>query len=446
MPRLAAVPPDRQHLAETMNVLLLGSGGREHALACAIAASPRLDRLFVAPGNPGTAALGVNVAIDPTDAAAVVAFARQDGIDLVVVGPEAPLVAGVADALDDAGIAVFGPTKAAARLEGSKGFTKELAREFAIPTAAYGWFDEADAAKRHLGAVSYPVVIKADGLAAGKGVVIAEGRAEAERTIDFMFGGGFGAAGASVVVEEFLHGTELSFFALCDGTRALAFGSAQDHKRVGDGDTGPNTGGMGAISPAPVMTPALEARIMDEIVAPTLRGMRERGTPYKGVLFAGLMLTAAGPQLIEFNVRFGDPETQAILPRLDEDLLALIDATARGTLQDNAVRFRPEVAVAVVMAARGYPDAALKGTEIRGLDRVAALPGVKLFQAGSRLDGGRILADGGRVLTVTGLASDAAEARSRAYAGIAALDWPEGFCRGDIGATAASAESASDRR
>ena len=419
-----------------MNVLLLGSGGREHALASAIAASPRLGRLFIAPGNPGTAALGVNVAVEPNDAAAVVAFARRDGIDLVVVGPEAPLVSGVADALEAAGIAVFGPTKAAARLEGSKGFTKELARDFAIPTARYGWFDEAEAAKRHLAIVSYPIVIKADGLAAGKGVVIAEGRAEAERTVDFMFGGGFGAAGASVVVEEYLQGIELSFFALCDGTRALAFGSAQDHKRVGDGDTGPNTGGMGAVSPAPVLTPALETRIMDEIIAPTLRGMRDRGAPFRGVLFAGLMLTAAGPQLIEFNVRFGDPETQAILPRLDEDLLTLLDATARGTLRDGSVRFRPKVAVAVVMAACGYPDAPCKGTEIRGLDRVAASPGVTLFHAGTRFDGGRILADGGRVLTVTGLASDAAEARSRAYAGIAKLDWPEGFCRRDIGATA----------
>ena len=426
-------------MADTINVLLLGSGGREHALARAIAASPRLDRLFIAPGNPGTASLGVNVAVDPNDAAAVVAFARQDRIDLVVVGPEAPLVSGVADALMAAGIAVFGPTQAAARLEGSKGFTKQLARDFAIPTARYGWFDEAEAAKRHLATVSYPIVIKADGLAAGKGVVIAEARAEAEHTIDFLFGGGFGAAGASVVVEDYLQGTELSFFALSDGTHALAFGSAQDHKRVGDGDTGPNTGGMGAISPAPVLTPALEARIMDDIIVPTLRGMRERGAPFRGVLFAGLMLTAAGPQLIEFNVRFGDPETQAILPRLDEDLLTLLDATARGTLRDGAVRFRPEVAVAVVMAARGYPDAPRRGTEVRGLDRVAASPGVTLFHAGTRRDDGRILADGGRVLTVTGVASDAAEARSRAYAAIAELDWPEGFCRRDIGATADSA-------
>ena len=424
-------------MADTLNVLLLGSGGREHALASAIAASPKLGRLFIAPGNPGTAALGENVALEPSDTAAVVAFAQRGGIDLVVVGPEAPLVSGVADALEVAGIAVFGPTKAAARLEGSKGFTKELARDFAIPTARYGWFDEAEAAKRHLAMAHYPIVIKADGLAAGKGVVIAEGREAAEQAVDFMFGGGFGTAGTSVVIEEYLQGTELSFFALCDGTRALPFGSAQDHKRVGDGDTGPNTGGMGAISPAPVLTPALETQIMDQIVVPTLHGMRERGAPFRGVLFAGLMLTAAGPQLIEFNVRFGDPETQAILCRLDEDLLTLLDATARGSLRDDAVRFRPEVAIAVVMAARGYPDAPRKGTEIRGLGRVAASPGVTLSHAGTRLEAGRILADGGRVLTVTGLASDAAEARSRAYAGIAEMDWPEGFCRSDIGATAA---------
>ncbi len=427
-------------MTDTIDVLLLGSGGREHALAAAIAASPRLGRLFIAPGNPGTASIGANVPVDPNDAAAVLAFAQRNGIDLVIVGPEAPLVAGVADVLEAAGIAVFGPTKAAARLEGSKGFTKDLARDFAIPTARYRWFDEPRSAKRHLGTVSYPIVIKADGLAAGKGVVIADDQATATRTVDFMFGGGFGSAGTSVVIEEFLQGTELSFFALCDGTRAVAFGSAQDHKRVGDGDTGPNTGGMGAISPAPVMTSALETRIMTEIIAPTLRGMRELGSPFKGVLFAGLMLTAAGPQLIEFNVRFGDPETQAILPRLDQDLLVLLDATARGTLRDSGVRFRPEVAVAVVMAARGYPEAPMKGTEIRGLARVASSPGVTLFHAGTRRDDARILADGGRVLTVTGLASDTAEARSRAYAGIAALDWPEGFCRHDIGATTTPAE------
>jgi len=420
-------------VADTIDVLILGSGGREHALAAAIAASPRLGRLFVAPGNPGTVGLGTNVALDPTDPAAVVALAKRERVDLVVVGPEAPLVAGVADALEQAGIAVFGPSRAAARLEGSKGFMKDLARDFAIPTAAYRRFDVAETAKAHLADIPYPAVIKADGLAAGKGVVIAAKRAEAERAVDFMFGGGFGTAGASVVIEEFLVGEELSFFALCDGRRALAFGSARDHKRLGDGDTGPNTGGMGAISPAPMFDAALEARIMDEIVAPTLRGMAERGAPFKGVLFAGLIMTRAGPKLIEFNVRFGDPETQAILPRLDGDLLPLLAAVARGRLPDGPVRFRAEVAVAVVMAARGYPDAPDKCSVIGGLDRVAALPGVTLFHAGTRNDGDRILANGGRVLTVTGLGENASAARARAYAGIDALVWPQGFCRRDVG-------------
>ncbi len=420
-------------MADSIDVLILGAGGREHALAAAIARSPRLGRLLIAPGNPGTAALGTNLALDPQDPAAVVELARREGVGLVVVGPEAPLVAGVADALEAAGIAVFGPSRAAAALEGSKGFTKDLARDFAIPTAAYARFDDRARAEAHLATIPYPTVIKADGLAAGKGVVIAADRAEAGRALDLMFGGGFGAAGASVVIEEFLAGEELSFFALCDGGRALAFASAQDHKRVGEGDTGPNTGGMGAVSPAPALDAALEARIMAEIVAPTLRGMAERGSPFKGVLFAGLMLTADGPKLIEFNVRFGDPETQAILPRLDGDLLELLDAVARGRLPAGPVRFRPETGVSVVMAARGYPDAPLRGTEIRGLDAAAARPGVTLFHAGTRAEGGHVLADGGRVLTLTGLGADAAEARARAYAGIDALDWPDGFCRRDIG-------------
>ncbi len=424
---------DTGPLADTIDVLILGAGGREHALAAAVAPSPRLGRLFVAPGNPGTAALAANVALDPCDPGAVLAFARREGIGLVVVGPEAPLVAGVADALEEAGIPVFGPSRAAAALEGSKGFTKDLARDFGIPTAGYGRFGSAAAARAHLARIPYPTVIKADGLAAGKGVVIAADRAEAERTVDFMFGGGFGAAGASVVIEEFMEGEELSFFALCDGTRALPFASAQDHKRVGEGDTGPNTGGMGAVSPAPALDAALEARIMAEIVEPTLRGMRERGAPFKGVLFAGLMLTADGPKLIEFNVRFGDPETQAMLPRLESDLLPLLEAVARGTLPDGPVRLRPEVAVSVVVAARGYPDAPLKGTAIGGLAAAAALPGVIVVHAGTRAEGGRILADGGRVLTVVGRGADAAEARARAYAGVDALDWPEGFCRRDIG-------------
>ena len=416
-----------------MNVLLLGSGGREHALAAAIIASPALDRLVVAPGNPGTALIATNLPCDILDPAAVVALARREAIDLVVVGPEAPLVAGVTDALTAAGIAVFGPTRAAAALEGSKGFTKDLCRELGIPTAAYERFTDFAGAQRHLADAKLPLVIKADGLASGKGVVIAATSGEAEAAIDFMFGGGFGTAGASVVIEAFLEGREISFFALCDGQRALPLGSAEDHKRVGDGDTGPNTGGMGAISPAPAMTPALEAEIMERIVEPTLRGMRVRGTPFVGMLFAGLMLTRDGPQLIEFNVRFGDPETEALLLRLDQDLLGLLDATARGRLPDGPVLLRPEIGLAVVMAARGYPDAPLKGSAIGGLEAANDLPGVKIFQAGTKQDGGRLLADGGRVLAVTALGSDIAEARARVYAAVDAIRWPEGFCRRDIG-------------
>ncbi|HEX4768834.1 MAG TPA: phosphoribosylamine--glycine ligase [Lichenihabitans sp.] len=419
-----------------MNVLLLGSGGREHALAWAIAKSPLLGRLIVAPGNPGTASLGRNVAADIEDPGAVVALACRHAIDLVIVGPEAPLVAGVADALVEAGIPVFGPSKAAAQLEGSKGFTKDFCRDFGIPTAAYARFDAAEPALRSIEGRALPLVVKADGLASGKGVIIATTSAEAATAIRLMFDGGFGAAGTSVVIEEFLPGEEISFFALCDGTRALPLGSARDHKRVGEGDTGPNTGGMGAIAPAPALTPALEADIMARIVAPTLRGMRARDVPFRGLLFAGLMLTAAGPQLIEFNVRFGDPETQAILRRLDEDLLALLAATAAGSLPAGPLRFRPETGLAVVLAARGYPEAPLKGTAIRNLTLAEAVPGVEVFHAGTRLSDQDLLADGGRVLSVTALGRDADEARRRAYAAVDAIDWPDGFCRRDIGAAA----------
>ncbi len=424
---------------EAMNVLLLGSGGREHALAWAIAKSPLLGRLVVAPGNPGTASLGHNVAADITDPAAVVALARHHAIDLVVVGPEAPLVVGVADALAEAGIAVFGPSKAAAQLEGSKGFTKDFCRDVGIPTAGYARFDAAEPALRYAESRALPLVVKADGLASGKGVVIATAPAEAATAIRLMFEGGFGAAGTSVVIEDFLAGEEISFFALCDGTRALPLGSARDHKRVGDGDTGPNTGGMGAIAPAPALTAALEAEIMDRIIAPTLQGMRARDMPFQGILFAGLMLTASGPQLIEFNVRFGDPETQAILRRLDEDLLALLAATAAGDLPAGPLRFRPETGLAVVLAASGYPEAPLKGTAIRNLAAAAALPAVEIFHAGTRLAGNDLVADGGRVLTVTTLGRDAEEARRRAYAAVDAIDWPEGFCRRDIGRASAKA-------
>jgi phosphoribosylamine---glycine ligase len=425
-----------------LKVLLLGSGGREHALAAALAASPTLSDLLIAPGNPGTAAWGRNLPLTIEDPDAVCALAEREEVDLVVVGPEAPLVAGVVDALAARGIAVFGPTQAAAQLEGSKGFTKDLCREFGIPTADYARFDQAPAAKAYLSTHALPVVIKADGLAAGKGVVVAETLREAEEAVDAIFSGVFGSAGASLVVEEFLEGEELSFFALCDGRRALPFGTAQDHKRVGQGDTGPNTGGMGAISPAPLASPALEATIMERIIEPTLVGMAQRGTPFRGILFAGLMVGPDGPKLIEYNVRLGDPETQVILPRLDEDLLPLLLAGARGELPDRPIRFRPDVALTVVMAAQGYPGTPLKGTIIRGLDRAAALPMTRVFQAGTRQDDDDLVADGGRVLAITAMARSAREAQALAYKGVDAVDWPEGFCRRDIGWRAVAREAA----
>ncbi len=436
------MPANSYRGSGSVNVLLVGSGGREHALASALAKSPQLGKLLVAPGNPGTEALGRNVQVGSEDNAGLLTLAQRAAVDLVVIGPEVPLVAGLVDRLSKAGIVAFGPTAAAAQLEGSKGFTKDLCREFAIPTAAYARFTEAKRARQHVMRASLPVVIKADGLAAGKGVVIAATLEQAEAAIDFMFGGGFGAAGASVVIEDFLEGEEISFFALCDGTHAVPLGSAKDHKRLGEGDTGPNTGGMGAVSPAPAMTPALQARIMRQIIEPTLAGMRARGAPFKGMLFAGLMLTKTGPQLIEFNVRFGDPETQAILPRLDQDILPLLLATAEGRLPSKPVRFRRETALAVVLAAQGYPEAPLKGTEIRNLGAAAALPGVSVFQAGTRRIGDRLLADGGRVLTVVALGADTANARSLAYRAVDAIDWPDGFCRRDIGDRALAKEPA----
>ncbi len=416
-----------------MNVLLLGSGGREHALAHHIAKSPLLGRLFAAPGNPGMAAVATCVALDAADAQAVIDFCRVMEIGFVVVGPEAPLVAGLVDALAEAGIKAFGPRRAAAQLEGSKGFTKDLCTAFAIPTAAAAQFTDADTAKDYIRSRGAPIVVKADGLASGKGVVVAQSVAEAEAAVDQMRGGLFGAAGQSLVIEDCLDGEEVSFFALCDGRTARAFASAQDHKRVGEGDTGPNTGGMGAYSPAPVMDEALTARVMAEIVEPALRGMAEMGMPFQGVLFAGLMLTRDGPKLIEFNVRFGDPETQAILPRLQGDLLALMLACAEGRLAWERFAFSAQHALTVVLAAEGYPGTPKKGSEIRGLDKAAALPGVIITQAGTKRDGTRLLADGGRVLNVTGLGSSLAEARARAYAGVDAIDWPGGFCRRDIG-------------
>jgi len=416
-----------------VNLLLLGSGGREHALANQLAKSPLLDVLYAAPGNPGIARLATNIGLDPSDHPAVIDFCQSNDIGFVVVGPEAPLVEGIVDALEGAGITAFGPSRAAAQLEGSKGFAKELCRRVGIPTADYARFTKAAPAKAYIRKRGAPVVVKADGLAAGKGVVVAQSLAEAEAAADMMLKGGFGAAGRSILIEDYLEGEEVSFFALCDGKTALAFASAQDHKRVGDGDTGPNTGGMGAYSPAPIMDQALEARVMAEIVDPALRGMAEMGMPFKGVLFAGLMISRDGPKLIEFNVRFGDPEAQAILPRLKEDLLVLMLACAEGRLAERRLKFSPKSALTVVLAAEGYPGTPKKGSEIRGLDKAAAMPGVLVTQAGTRREGRRLLADGGRVLSVTGVGATLAEARIRAYAGVDAIDWPGGFCRRDIG-------------
>lgn len=416
-----------------MKILLIGSGGREHALAWAISASPLCDTLFIAPGNPGTAQCGENVAVDVADHAAVVAFCRLQGIDLVVVGPEGPLVAGIADDLRQAGIKVFGPSKAAAQLEGSKGFTKELCAEFDIPTAGFGRFSDAASAKAYVADKGAPIVIKADGLAAGKGVIMAETLDEANEAIDMMFAGGLGSAGAEVVIEEWMIGEEASFFALCDGAHALALASAQDHKRVGDGDTGPNTGGMGAYSPAPVMTPALEERVMAEIIRPTLAGMAKRGTPFQGVLYAGLMLTAQGPKLIEYNTRFGDPECEVLMPRLKSDIVPALLAACDGILDTVDLRWRDEAALTVVLAARGYPAKPETGSVIRGIEEAEALDEVLVFHAGTKLANGELIANGGRVLNVVALGKNVGEAQARAYAAVDRIDWPEGFCRRDIG-------------
>ncbi|MCV0348925.1 MAG: phosphoribosylamine--glycine ligase [Nitratireductor sp.] len=416
-----------------MNVLLIGSGGREHALAWKLAASPVLTKLYAAPGNPGMTQDAECVALDVSDHDAVVAFCREKGVDLVVVGPEAPLVAGLADALNAADIRVFGPSAAAARLEGSKSFTKELCDRYGIPTAAYGRFENALAARAYVREQGAPIVIKADGLAAGKGVTVAMTEDEAIAAIDECFDGSFGEAGASVVVEEFLEGEEASFFCLCDGATALPFGTAQDHKRVGDGDTGPNTGGMGAYSPAPVLDEAILARTMAEIIEPTLKGMAEMGAPFTGVLYAGLMLTKDGPKLIEYNVRFGDPECQVLMMRLKEDLLALLNAAVDGQLAHVSARWRDEAALTVVLAANGYPASPEKGTAIRGLETAAADENVEIFHAGTALKDGVLVANGGRVLNVTALGASVTEAQQNAYRAVDLIDWPEGFCRRDIG-------------
>jgi phosphoribosylamine--glycine ligase len=424
-----------------MNVLLIGSGGREHALAWAMSASPLLSRLYCAPGNAGIEDCAECVVLDSADHAAIIGFCRAHDIGLVVIGPEAPLVAGLSDDLRAAGFKVFGPSREAAQLEGSKSFTKELCAAAGIPTAAFGRFDARDRALAYLRDKSFPIVIKADGLAAGKGVTIAESRAEAEGAIDDCFGGAFGEAGASVVIEEFLHGEEASFFALCDGEHVLPLASAQDHKRAFDGDAGPNTGGMGAYSPAPVMTEAMTARVMDEIIRPTISALRDRGITYQGVLYAGLMIGADGPKLIEYNARFGDPECQVLMARLKSDLLPALLATADGVLDHLDLRWRDEIALTVVMAANGYPGAYEKGSEIKGLETAAQVEGVTVFHAGTRRDGSHILANGGRVLNVTATGRNVSEARARAYEAIARIDWPDGFCRSDIGWRAMERES-----
>ena len=416
-----------------MNILLIGSGGREHALAWAISASPLCDKLFIAPGNPGTAQCGDNVVLDIADHEAIANFCKLQRVGLVVVGPEGPLVEGIVDDLEAAGIKTFGPSKAAAQLEGSKAFTKELCAEFGIPTAAFARFDDPDAAKAYVAQQGAPLVIKADGLAAGKGVVMAETVEQANAAIAMMFSGGLGTAGEEIVIEEWMIGEEASFFALCDGLHALPLASAQDHKRVGDGDTGPNTGGMGAYSPAPVMTKAMEAQVMAEIIQPTLDGMARRGSPFKGVLFAGLMITAQGPKLIEYNVRFGDPECEVLMPRLKSDLVPALLAARDGVLNAVDLRWSDEVALTVVMAAKGYPGTPEKGSIIKGIDKAAAEKDVLVFHAGTQAKGDDLIANGGRVLNVVALGKTVSEAQARAYAAVDLIDWPGGFCRRDIG-------------
>lgn len=414
-----------------MKVLLIGSGGREHALAWKLAQSPRLTTLFAAPGNPGMAECAELVVLDIEDHAAVSAFCAVQGVTFVVVGPEAPLVAGLADRLRADGIDVFGPSAAAAQLEGSKGFTKDLCAKYDIPTGAYRRFSDAVAAKAYANEQGAPIVIKADGLAAGKGVTVAMTLEEALAAIEDCFDGAFGAAGAEVVVEAFLDGEEASFFCLCDGTNALPLASAQDHKRVGDGDTGPNTGGMGAYSPAPVMTAEMTARTMKEIIEPTIRGMAEDGHPFSGVLFAGLMITAKGPELIEYNVRFGDPECQVLMMRLESDLLPILHAAATGTLDQVSAAWKDHTALTVVLASKGYPGGYDKNTPI---DFVPADGDTtKVFHAGTGLKDGVLVATGGRVLNATAIAPSVRAAQAGAYALADAVKWDNGFCRRDIG-------------
>lgn len=416
-----------------MNILILGSGGREHSLAWAVLQNPKCDKLIVAPGNAGIAQIAECAALDIENGASVVTFADENAIDFVIVGPEAPLAAGVADRLRDAGILVFGPSAEAAKLEASKSFTKEICDAANAPTAAYGHFTDANAAKAHIRAQGAPIVVKADGLAAGKGVIVAMDEQTALDAIDDMFGGAFGGAGAEVVVEEFMDGEEASYFVLCDGTNILPIGTAQDHKRVGEGDTGLNTGGMGAYSPAPVLTDEIAQKALDQIVQPTVDEMARRGTPYQGVLYVGLMIKDGQPRLVEYNVRFGDPECQVLMMRLGAQAMDLMHAAAEGRLDKAQVNWAEDHAMTVVMAAQGYPGSYEKGPAIKGLDALPETSSEMCFHAGTSKQDGQIVATGGRVLNATARGATLQEARDRAYAMVDAIDWPQGFCRRDIG-------------
>ncbi len=429
-------------MSDPINVLLIGSGGREHALAWGLKKSPSLGTLYAAPGNAGILQLAEKADVSETDHQAVVEFCKAKNVSFVVVGPEAPLVDGLADSLRAAGLDVFGPSKEAAQLEGSKGYTKDLCAEFNIPTAAYARLDNLDAALAYLEANPAPIVIKADGLAAGKGVTVAMTQEEAVAAVKDCFDGAFGDAGAEVVIEAFLQGEEASLFALCDGETALLFPSAQDHKAVGEGDTGPNTGGMGAYTPAPVMTTELTNQVMDQIITPTLKGMASRGAPFSGVLFLGLMITDKGPELIEYNVRFGDPECQTLMMRLESDLLDLLLASAKGELAGKSAQWSNDVVMNVVLAAKGYPGSYAKGTSINALEKADALDGVQIFHAGTKMDGEQLVANGGRVLNVCARGASVGEAQKRCYEAIAAIDWADGFCRSDIGWRAIEREQA----
>lgn len=416
-----------------MNILILGSGGREHSLAWATKQNPKCDRLIVAPGNAGIAQIAECADLDIMDPATVTTFAAENAIDFVIVGPEAPLAVGVADRLRAAGILTFGPNQNAAQLEASKRFTKEICDAANAPTAAWARFTGADPARAYVREQGAPIVVKADGLAAGKGVIVAMTEDEALAAIDDMFDGSFGDAGAEVVIEEFMEGEEASFFVLCDGEEALPIGTAQDHKRVGEGDTGPNTGGMGAYSPAPVLTDAIADRAMAEIIRPTLREMARRGTPYQGVLYAGLMIKDGAPRLVEYNVRFGDPECQVLMLRLGAQALDLMQAAAEGRLGDMRVNWADDHAVTVVLAAKGYPGAYEKGSEIRGLEALPNTSKGVVFHAGTSDKDGQTIATGGRVLNVTARGETLQEARDEAYGMVDQIDWPEGFHRRDIG-------------